>query len=88
MQEHTETSMSGDFLGCWKEQFPIYQEQQLFLSGTAGPTESCRLDTCTGQRISSHRDSDLHMLEGCPFNDIFYFENTLFYELQSHALPL
>lgn len=43
MQEHTGTSTSGDFWGCWKEQFPIYQEKQLFLSGTAGPTEFCRL---------------------------------------------
>lgn len=52
-----------------------------FLSGTAGSMESCRLDP-------GHRDSELRLLEGCPFHDIFYFSHTLFYELQRHVLPL
>lgn len=79
MHEHTGISKkSGDFWGCWKEQFPISVP---FLSGTAGSMESCRLDP-------GHRDSELCLLEGCPFHDIFYFSHTLFYELQRHALPL
>lgn len=81
--------MSGD---CWgiadedagSSEFPIYQEQQLLLSGTAGP----RADICTRQRNSLLRDSEFHLMDGCSFYYVFYFSDALFYKLQSHVLPL
>lgn len=82
MEEHAGTSMSGD---CWgtahedagRSKFPIFQEQQIFPSGTPGPMESCRPDICTRQRISLHRDSEF-LLEKCFFYYIFYFSDTVF----------
>lgn len=92
MEEHAGTSMSGD---CWgtahedagRSKFPIFQEQQIFPSSTPGPMESCRPDICTRQRISC-----IGIVSSC-WRDAFFitsfiFQTLLFYELQSHALPL
>lgn len=83
MEEHAGISMCDD---CWgtahegagRSKFPIFQEQQIFPSGTLGPMESCRPDICTRQRISLHRDSEF-FLERCFFYYIFYFSDTVFF---------
>lgn len=93
MQEHAGTSFTGD---CWgradddagRRVFPIYQEQQLFPSGTVSSMEPRRPDICSRQWISLNRDSQFHLLEGCCFCYILCFSDTVFDELQSHALPL
>lgn len=74
--------------GCWKEQSPIHQEQQLSLSGTAAPWSPAGSIPAQGRGYPHIGMASSTCWRDALLMTSFISQTRVFYELQSQALPL